>query len=177
MQTNAEAVDTPLDSALSKTKDPQYRMVNRIMCLHNYQPDALIETLHAAQDSFGCITLETMRYISHMLHLPLSRVYAVATFYHYFTLKPPGKHRCVLCMGTACYIAGAESIEKAITEKHHISPGETTSDGEISLLTARCLGSCGLAPAAIFDDKVMGQLTPKNVLKQLQDWRDHVADT
>ncbi len=177
MQTNAEAVDTSHDPFADKTKDPQYRMVNRTMRLNNYQADALIETLHAAQDSFGCITTEAMRYISHMLTIPLSRVYAVATFYHYFTLKPPGKHRCIVCMGTACYIAGAESIQKAITKEHRISPGETTPDGQISLLSARCLGSCGLAPAAVFDDKVMGQLTPELVLKQLQNWRDHVTDT
>ena len=83
--------------------------------------------------------------------MPLSHVYGAATFYHFFTLKPKGRHTCVVCTGTACYIKGAPLILNAIERQYSIKPGETTPHGELSVLTARCLGSCGLAPAVVLD--------------------------
>ena len=91
------------------------------------------------------------------LRVPLSRAFGVATFYHFFTLKPAGEHTCVVCMGTACYIKGAPQLLDAVQRDLGIDPGETTADGKVSLLTARCLGSCGLAPAVVYDHEVAGQ--------------------
>lgn len=147
------------------------RMVTATMRKNGYLPDALIETLHTVQSAFGYLDTNELRFVANELHLPLSQVYGVATFYHAFTLKPEGRHRCILCQGTACYIKGSQPILKAITNAYHIAPGETTEDGEISLLTARCLGSCSLAPAAIMDDEVVGNLTPESVLKALGEWK------
>ncbi len=89
---------------------------------------------------------------------PLSRAYGVATFYHFFTLKPAGEHTCVICMGTACYIKGAPQLLDAVQRDLGIVPGETTADKKVSLLTARCLGSCGLAPAVVYDQEVAGKV-------------------
>ncbi len=158
-------------------EDRRWRLVNRTMRVNGYQPDALIETLHTVQESFGFIDLEAMEYVASELKVPLSRVYAVATFYHYFTLKPPGEHTCVVCMGTACYIGGSSAILDDLQVQFKIRPGETTADGKVSLLTARCLGSCGLAPAAVFDGEVSGKLNPPAVLDRIRSWMDHDTDS
>ena len=90
------------------------------------------------------------------LRVPLSQAYGVVTFYHYFSMKPPGRHTCTICTGTACYIKGADKVV-AQTEKHlHIKVGETTPDGNISLTTARCVGACGRAPVALMDGDLVG---------------------
>lgn len=152
------------------TEEKRRRMIVATMRKNGYAPDALIETLHTVQSAFGYLDDEALRFVASELHLPLSKVYGVATFYHAFTLKPEGHHRCVLCQGTACYIKGSQAILQAVTRAYQIAPGETTEDGEISLLTARCLGSCSLAPAAILDDEVVGNLTPERTLATLKGW-------
>ena len=146
------------------------RMITATMRRNGYAPDALIETLHTVQSAFGYLDDTELRFVAHELHIPLSKVYGVATFYHAFTLKPEGHHRCILCLGTACYIKGSQTILQAVKRSYHITPGETTEDGEISLLTARCLGSCSLAPAAIMDEDVVGNLTPERALAVLEGW-------
>lgn len=145
--------------------------MNRTMRLHGGRPDALIETLHVVQESFGYLDLDALKYVAESLHLPLSRVYGVATFYHFFSLKPPGEHTCVVCTGTACYIAGSSNILKQVRDELGISEGQTTPDNKVSLLTARCMGSCGLAPAVVFDGEVKGKVNPSSVLAQLGRWR------
>jgi bidirectional [NiFe] hydrogenase diaphorase subunit len=137
---------------------------------NGFTPDALIETLHTVQNAFGYLDDASLRFVARELDIPLSKVYGVATFYHAFTLKPEGHHRCILCQGTACYIKGSQAILQAVAKAYHIAPGETTEDGEISLLTARCLGSCSLAPAAIMDENVAGNLTPERALTVLEGW-------
>jgi bidirectional [NiFe] hydrogenase diaphorase subunit len=149
--------------------DSRLRLVNRTMRLHDHQPHALIETLHAVQEAFGFLEPENMRYVAESLHVPLSRVYAVATFYHFFTLKPPGEHTCVVCQGTACYIGGAPKILSAVKASFGIEPGETTPDGRISLLSARCLGACGIAPAVVFDREVSGKMEPEDAVQKLKE--------
>jgi bidirectional [NiFe] hydrogenase diaphorase subunit len=145
-------------------------MIIATMRKNGYAPDALIETLHTVQSAFGYLDATELRFVANELHIPASLVYGVATFYHAFTLKPEGHHRCILCQGTACYIKGSPAILRAVTKAYHITPGETTEDGEISLLTARCLGSCSLAPAAIMDEDVVGNLTPERTLATLEGW-------
>ncbi len=148
-------------------EDRRWRLVNRTMRLHGHQPDALIETLHAVQESFGFLDLDSLKYVAESLRLPLSLVYGVATFYHFFTLKPPGDHTCVVCLGTACYIAGSSNILKTVEEQTGIKPGETTPDRKLSLLTARCMGSCGLAPVVVFDGEVHGKMSSASVLENV----------
>ena len=150
--------------------EKRWRIVTATMRRNGFTPDALIETLHTVQSAFGYLDDIALRFVARELHIPLSKVYGVATFYHAFTLKPEGQHRCVVCLGTACYIKGSQAILQAVTKAYHIMPGETTEDGEISLLTARCLGSCSLAPAAIMDEDVVGNLTPERTLSALGKW-------
>src|SRR5437763_16707176 len=123
------------------------RMIIATMRRNGFAPDALIETLHTVQSAFGYLDETALRFVAHELHIPLSKVYGVATFYHAFTLKPEGHHRCILCQGTACYIKARQTILRAVTRAYHITPDETIEDGGISLLTARCLESCSLVPA------------------------------
>lgn len=161
-------------SASSKpAEDHRLRMVNRTMQLYRNEAHALIETLHTVQESFGYLEESILKYVATVLRVPLSRVYAVATFYHSFTLKPPGEHTCVICRGTACYIGGSGQILDQIKEKIGILTGETTPDGNVSLLVARCLGSCGLAPAGVFDGEVIGKLSPDKVLEKIGRWQNH----
>ena len=94
----------------------------------------------------------------------------MATFYHFFQLKPQGQHACVVCMGTACYVKGADKIIDAITAKHKIRPGETTADNKLSLLTARCIGACGIAPAVVYDGTVTPRQSPETALEHLKGW-------
>lgn len=156
-------------------EDRRWRMVDRTMRLHGNEPHALIETLHAVQESFGFLEIDALKYVAKALQVPLSQVYGVATFYHFFTLKPPGDHTCVVCLGTACYIGGAPGILEGINQSYSISPGETTPDGRVSLLTARCLGSCGLAPAVVFDGEVAGRVNSQAVLERIGRWSGHDA--
>ena len=116
-----------------------------------YQPDALIEVLHKAQELFGYLSIDLLLHIAHSLKLPPSWVYGVATFYHFFSLAPQGEHTCVVCLGTACYVKGADKVLAAVEDRVNIKAGETTSDNELSLFTARCIGACGIAPAVVYD--------------------------
>ena len=107
---------------------------------HGHAAHALIETLHTVQEAFGFLDDAGLRYVAGSLRVPLSRVYGAATFYHFFTMKPPGEHTCVVCTGTACYIKGAAALLASMEKGYGIKPGETTEDGKLSLVTARCLG-------------------------------------
>lgn len=157
-------------TAQPPSDDKRWRLVNATMRRHGNTPDALIETLHTVQETFGCLDDVALRYVASNLKVPVSRVYGVATFYNFFTLKPQGEHSCVVCLGTACYIKGAPQILEAVENLADIKPGETTPDKKVSLLIARCLGTCGLAPAAVFDGEVVGKLTVDDAVNNVQDW-------
>ncbi|MCK6495335.1 MAG: bidirectional hydrogenase complex protein HoxE [Candidatus Omnitrophica bacterium] len=140
--------------------DKRWRLVATTMRRLGYKPHALIEALHTVQETFGYIDEDALKYLSRALRIPLSQVYGVATFYHYFSMKPQGKHTCVVCMGTACYIKGTGQILNNLENAYSIKAGETTPDGGLSLLTARCLGACGIAPAVVLDGVVIGHADP-----------------
>ena len=147
--------------------DKRWKIVNAAMRRNGDDSHALIETLHAVQESFGFLDEDGLRYVAKSLRTPLSRVYGVATFYHFFTLKPQGKHTCVVCTGTACHIKGAQKLIDALKAKYGVRPGETTSDNELSVLSARCIGSCGLSPAVVVDGKVMGNLSVETLVERV----------
>jgi bidirectional [NiFe] hydrogenase diaphorase subunit len=98
------------------------------------------------------------------LHVPLSKAYGVATFYHFFSLKPPARHNCVVCLGTACYIKGSDEMVEALSTAYGIQEGEITQDGEFALLSAHCVGGCGQAPVAVIDGEIVSGLSPDNVV-------------
>lgn len=170
----ASAVKTNNQAKASSAKytdgDQRLKMLSATIKRYQYQQDALIEILHKAQELFGYLENDVLVYIAHQLKLPPSRVYGVATFYHLFSLAPSGVHTCVVCTGTACYVKGSPGILKNLEKSMNIHPGETSADGQISLFTARCLGACGIAPAVVFDDTVLGNQTPESVLERIKGW-------
>jgi bidirectional [NiFe] hydrogenase diaphorase subunit len=147
--------------------DKRWKIVEATARRHGREPHALIETLHMVQECFGYLDVTALRFVASTLRVPLSRVYGAATFYHFFTLKPKGRHTCVVCTGTACYIKGAPALLGALERTYGVKPGETTPDNELSVLTARCLGSCGLAPAVVLDSAVMGKTGPDEMLERV----------
>jgi len=155
------------------SNDKRWKIIDATMRRHGYSGDCLIEALHTAQEAFGYLDDAALRYAAKSLRLPLSKVYGVATFYHFFTLKPQGKHTCVVCMGTACYIKGSAQLLDAASREYGVKPGETTADGKLSLLTARCIGSCGLAPAVVLDGEVVGRIDRASYMERLGKWMRH----
>lgn len=151
--------------------DKRFKILEVHMKKLQFRHDTLIEVLHKAQELFGYLEDDLLLFVAYKLRLPPSRVYGVATFYHFFTLKPKGEHTCVVCMGTACYVKGADKIISALEEDLKIKPGETTPDNKVSLLTARCIGACGIAPAVVLDGTVTPRQTPDSTRAQLNKWR------
>jgi bidirectional [NiFe] hydrogenase diaphorase subunit len=150
------------------TDDKRWKIVATRMRRMGDRPEALIEALHAAQEAFGFLDSEALRFVGDTLGVPHSRVFGVATFYSFFTLKPQGDHTCVVCTGTACYINGAGEILEQFRETLGVKPKETTPDGRISLLTARCIGACSLAPAVVVDGEMQGKANARELMAALE---------
>src|SRR5689334_4920877 len=154
---------------VAPSQDKRWKLVDATIRRQGAQPRGLIETLHTVQEAFGYLDEQALRYVAMSLRVPLSRAFGVATFYHFFTLKPAGEHTCVICLGTACYIKGGPQLLDAAQSDLDVKAGETTGDGKVSLLTARCIGSCGLAPAVVYDQDIAGKQTPPSLRERLQD--------
>jgi bidirectional [NiFe] hydrogenase diaphorase subunit len=148
-------------------RDNREKLLERAMSRYQYSGDALIEVLHTAQELFGFLSPPLLKTIAHKLRLPPSRVLGVASFYHFFSLKPKGEHTFTVCLGTACYVAGALGLIEKL-EHRCCKSGHTTPDGKVSVETARCIGSCGLAPAVIYDGGVLARVTPQMLDRQLE---------
>lgn len=150
--------------------DKRWKIVNGTMRKNGFARHALIETLHTVQSSFGYLDDDAIRFVAQSLRVPLSQAYGVVTFYHYFSLKPPGKHTITICIGTACYIKGADKLLASAAKHLGIRAGQTTTDGQISLMTARCVGACGRAPVVLADGELEGQMDGEQVIEQLERW-------
>jgi len=150
--------------------DKRWRIVEGTMRRHGYQSHALIEVLHTVQECFGYLDDIALRWTARSLRLPYSKVFGVATFYQFFSLKPQGAHTCVVCTGTACYIKGSTALLNAVETTAKIKPGQTTDNKQLSLLIARCVGSCGLAPAVVFDGEVAGRVSPEQMSERIGRW-------
>ena len=153
--------------------DKRFKILEVFIKRQQQRQDSLIEVLHKAQELFGFLDDDLLLFVAHGLRLPPSRVYGVATFYHYFKLKPQGAHSCVVCMGTACYVKGANRVLEALEVATGVKAGETTPDGRLSLMTARCIGACGIAPAVVYDDAVAARQTSETALERVKGWLDH----
>jgi NADH:ubiquinone oxidoreductase subunit E len=130
------------------------------------QPHAesqLIAVLHKVQAEFGYLSESHLDAVAQLLQVPAAKVAGVASFYHFFRLKPRGKFMISVCLGTACYVKGAERVAQKITEELGITWGETSKDGVFTLEAARCLGTCGLAPVVMIDQQIHGDVTPDQV--------------
>ena len=123
----------------------------------------LINVLHKAQSLFGYLPAELQEIIAKELNCSVAHVYGVVTFYSYFTMLPKGKHPVSICLGTACYVRGAEKVLEEFKRQLKIQVGETTPDGKFSLSCLRCVGACGLAPVVLVGEKVYGRVAPDGV--------------
>lgn len=138
---------------------------------HGNQPGELINILHKAQELFGYLPREVQEVIARQLNIPVSKVYGVVSFYSFFSMTPKGEHPISVCMGTACYVRGAEKVLDEFKRLLNINVGETTPDGKFSLTSLRCVGACGLAPVVLIGEKVYGRVVPGDVEKILQEFQ------
>ncbi len=132
---------------------------------------ALIPVLHEVQSMFGYLPEQALQVVSEELAIPMSEIYGVSTFYSQFTLEPKGKHIIKICLGTACYVKGAQDILERFCNVLEVDIGKTTSDGRFTVEAARCLGACGLAPVLMVDDKVYGRLIPDDVIRIIEEYK------
>lgn len=133
-------------------------------CLKKEHPESyLIAVLHKVQERYGYLSEEHMNEVAQRLQVPTSTVSGVATFYHFFRLHPRGKYAISICLGTACFVKGADKVLEAFKNELGIEMGETTMDGMFSLENTRCLGVCALAPVVTINEKVYSKVTANQV--------------
>jgi NADH:ubiquinone oxidoreductase subunit E len=123
----------------------------------------LIAVLHKVQSQYGYLGDAHLDAVAQLMQVPAAKVAGVASFYHFFRLKPRGRFMINVCLGTACYVKGADRVAQKIIEELGITWGETSKDGIFTLEAARCLGTCGLAPVVMIDDEIHGDVTPDQV--------------
>ncbi|MDR2647707.1 MAG: NAD(P)H-dependent oxidoreductase subunit E [Oscillospiraceae bacterium] len=143
-----------------------------VIAQYKSDPSQLMTVMQKAQQIYGYLPFEVQAMIADGMDVPLEKVYGVSTFYAQFALSPAGKHSISVCLGTACYVKGAQAILDRITELLGIGPGECTEDGLFSLDACRCIGACGLAPVMMIGEKVYGNLVPEQVEGILAAYRD-----
>ncbi|MDD4644504.1 MAG: NAD(P)H-dependent oxidoreductase subunit E [Bacteroidales bacterium] len=136
----------------------------------NNDPIELINVLHKAQGIFGYLPAEVQEIVSRELNVPVAKVYGVVTFYSFFTMLPKGQNPISICLGTACYVRGAEKVLDEFKKKLKIAVGETTPDGKFSLNCLRCVGACGLAPVVMVGDRTFGRVSPDGVQQILDEY-------
>ncbi|MBC8078985.1 MAG: NADH-quinone oxidoreductase subunit NuoE [Gorillibacterium sp.] len=132
---------------------------------------ALIPVLHEVQDIYGYLPEHVLKVVSTELNLPMSEIYGVASFYHFFSLTPKGENVIRVCMGTACYIKGAQALLDRLSMELKVPVQGTTEDNKFTLEATRCLGACGLAPVLTIGEKVYGRLVPNDVPKILNEYK------
>jgi bidirectional [NiFe] hydrogenase diaphorase subunit len=157
-------------TALPPTDDRRWQIIDRAMQRHDYRPDALIETLHTAQDVFGYLDAATLTYIAAKLQAPPAKVYGVVTFYNHFRLKPKGDHTLAVCTGTACHLKGNDRILAWMRDRYRLAPGETTPDSRLSLVEVRCVGACALAPVILPDGTLTGKKSFEEAITIIEEW-------
>jgi NADP-reducing hydrogenase subunit HndA len=145
--------------------------ISEICASFNNDPQELINVLHKCQEHFGYLPAEVQEVVSNQLAVPVARIYGVITFYSFFTMTPKGKHPISICMGTACYVRGAEKVLDEFKKELGLQVGQTSGDGKFSLSSLRCVGACGLAPVVMVGDKTYGRVAPddvRNILKEYE---------
>lgn len=148
--------------------EQKLKMVDEMLEKYRGQRGALLQALQEAQGIVGYLPLEVQKKVAEALNITLSEVYSTITFYSFFNLKPRGKYQIRVCLGTACYVKGANKVLDRLEKELGIKVGDTTDDAKFSLDACRCVGACGLAPTIIINDEVYGRLTPDKVPEILQ---------
>ena len=145
--------------------------VNEICDLYANEPSPMMMILSAVQKKYGYIPLEVQQIISDRTGIPVAEIYGVVTFYSFFSLKPKGKYVLGICLGTACYVKNSQQVVDKFSSLLGIQPGETTKDGLFTIEAIRCIGACALAPAMSINGKVYPKVTPDQVGKIIDEYR------
>lgn len=143
-------------------------LIEPVLEKYGSQKGALIPILQQAQGLYGYLPRPVLDLISKRIRVPMSKVYGVATFYSQFYLERRGRHVLKVCDGTACHVKGTPALLHTVREEYGVQPGQTTKDYELTLEVVYCLGSCALAPVAVLDSKVMGQLHRETLLMHVK---------
>ena len=155
-----------------ETDKEKYELIGQMIDAYKDKEGSLIQVLHAAQEIYGYLPLELQKFIALRMNKPLSEVNGVVSFYSFFSTKERGKHTIHVCMGTACYVRGAQKLVEALEEKLGVSVGEVTPDKKFTLDVARCIGACGLAPVIMINSDVYGRLVPDDIPGILAKYED-----
>ena len=158
--------------ATIKLSECNVKVIKEICDSFGNKPGELINVLHKAQGHFGYLPAEVQEYIAECLQIPVAKVYGVVSFYSFFTMTPKGEHPINVCLGTACYVRGAEKVLDALKNELKIEVGQVTPDGKFSLNCLRCVGACGLAPVMSIGSKTYGRMTPEKVKEVLAEYNN-----
>jgi len=167
-------------TATVKKNDPladpvRRQIINQIIDQNKERPGATMVVLNEVQAAIGFITEEMQQYIADRLQVPASRVHGVVSFYSFFTTNPRGEHTVKFCMGTACYVGGTPALIEKTKQILGVEPGQTTSDGNITVEICRCVGACSQAPVIVIDEDVVGRVKPNKmpqILKPIQETKE-----
>ena len=159
-----------MSSIKIELRQEDLKKIHEICDSFNNEPLELINVLHRTQEHFGYLPAEVQEAIADKLNISTAQVYGVVTFYSFFTMTPKGKHPISICMGTACYVRGAEKVLDEFKKELAIQVGQTTADGKFSLSSLRCVGACGLAPVVLVGDKTYGRVAPDDVQAILKEY-------
>ena len=147
--------------------DKKQEFLDTVISDNGSGADSLISMLQDIQSEYHYLPEESLRHVAKSLDLPLIQVYGVATFFKAFSLKPQGKHKCSVCLGTACHVRGAQSVLGELERQLGIKSGETTEDMMVTLESVNCLGACALGPVAVVDGEYHGQLNTGKTKKMI----------
>ena len=150
-------------------------LIKETCALFENQEGELINVLHQIQSKLGYLPAEVQEVIAKELKMSVAKVYGVVTFYSFFTMLPQGEHPISICMGTACYVRGAEQVLTEFKRQLNIEVGQTSPDGKFSLSSLRCVGACGLAPVVTVGEKVYGRVSPQQVSKIIAEYGENCA--
>ncbi len=151
------------------TSIPEKRqLIDRVLEENHGLPGATMVVLNELQSRIGYISEPMQAYVAEKLHVPVSSVHGVVSFYSFFTTTPRGKHTVKFCMGTACYVGGTPQLIDKAKQILGIDPGQTTKDGEITLELCRCVGACSQAPVVVVDEETIGRLRPNKLPQALR---------
>jgi NADP-reducing hydrogenase subunit HndA len=159
-----------------KLAENTINLIKEICTEHNNDENELINVLHQVQGKLGYLPAEVQEVLARELKTSVARVYGVVTFYSFFTMIPQGEFPISICMGTACYVRGAEQVLAEFKRQLKVEVGESTSDGKFSINCLRCVGACGLAPVVTVGEKVFGRVAPTEVKKIIAEYRDGIAN-
>lgn len=154
-----------------KISESKIKKIQEICNKFNHNEGELINILHAVQGEFGYLPAEVQEIIAKELKISVAKIYGIVTFYSFFTMTPKGEHPISICLGTACYVRGAEKVLDEFKKQLNIKVGESTSDGKFSINCLRCVGACGLAPVVMIGDKTYGRVAPEQVKEILEEYK------